>query len=67
MRHRFRPRIFGFGGFLLDGKAGGNSDFQTVIRIFLKQMVTDNTLPFHPSSDPFNSPENQAHLKKIYA
>lgn len=41
-------------------------DLPTAVRMFLKQMVRENALPFRPSADPFKSPQNQAYLKKLY-
>ena len=41
-------------------------DLPTAVRMFLKQMVSDQALPFRPKIDPFYSEENQAYLKKAY-
>lgn len=38
-------------------------DVNTAVRIFLKQFVRENGLPFRPAADPFFSPENIAHLE----
>lgn len=38
-------------------------DVNTAVRIFLKQFVRENGLPFRPVADPFFSPENMAHLE----
>lgn len=40
-------------------------DLPTAIRMFLKQMVKDNAMPFRPVADPFYSEENQTYLKKL--
>ncbi len=37
-------------------------DLASTVRMFLKQMVRENGLPFRPAVDPFYSPQNQAHL-----
>jgi len=42
-------------------------DLTTAVRIFLRQMVTDNALPFQPELDPFYSHNNIAALKKSIA
>jgi len=39
-------------------------DLTTAVRIFLKQMVNDQGLPFRPERDPFHSPRNQNALKQ---
>lgn len=39
-------------------------DLATSVRMFLKQMVRENGLPFKPEADPFYSPQNMAHLRK---
>ena len=38
-------------------------DVNTAVRIFLKQFVRENGLPFRPVADPFFSHENMAHLE----
>ena len=38
-------------------------DLTTAVRVFLKQMVNDQGLPFKPALDPFHSPKNQEALK----
>jgi len=38
-------------------------DLTTAVRMFLKQMVMQNGLPFRPEIDPFFSPRNQEALK----
>jgi addiction module antitoxin, RelB/DinJ family len=38
-------------------------DVNTAVRIFLKQFVRENGLPFRPVGDPFFSPANMAHLE----
>jgi len=43
---------------------GMGMDLTTVVRVFLRQMVTDRALPFKPELDPFYSPKNQQALKK---
>lgn len=40
-------------------------DLASTVRMFLKQMVRENGLPFKPAADPFYSPQNQAHLRKV--
>ena len=39
-------------------------DLASAVRMFLKQMVRDNGMPFRPSVDPFYSPQNMAHLRQ---
>jgi len=38
-------------------------DLTTAVRMFLKQMVMQNGLPFRPEIDPFFSPRKQEALK----
>jgi len=38
-------------------------DLTTAVRVFLKQMVADNALPFRPELDPFYSASNTAALR----
>ncbi|WP_303963855.1 type II toxin-antitoxin system RelB/DinJ family antitoxin [Succinatimonas hippei] len=45
--------------------AGMGMDVSTAVRIFLRQVVTDRSLPFRPSLDPFYNPANVAHLRKV--
>ncbi len=39
-------------------------DLASAVRMFLKQMVRENGLPFRPGGDPFYSPQNMAHLRQ---
>jgi len=39
-------------------------DLTTAVRLFLRQMVTNQALPFQPALDPFYSRSNRAALKK---
>jgi len=39
-------------------------DLTTAVRVFLKQMVNDQGLPFKPELDPFYAPSNKAALKR---
>lgn len=39
-------------------------DLASTVRMFLKQMVRENGLPFKPAADPFYSPQNMAHLRQ---
>jgi len=41
-------------------------DLTTAVRMFLKQMVMQNGLPFRPEIDPFFSPRNQETLKRKF-
>lgn len=41
-------------------------DLTTAIRVFLNQLVTENGLPFQPKADPFYSPANFNHLKRLH-
>lgn len=41
-------------------------DLTTAIRVFLNQLVADNGLPFRPVTDPFYSPANMRHLKRLH-
>lgn len=41
-------------------------DLTTAIRVFLNQLVTENGLPFQPKADPFYSPANMQHLKRLH-
>ena len=41
-------------------------DLTTAIRVFLNQLVTEKGLPFQPKTDPFYSPSNLAHLKRLH-
>ena len=45
--------------------AGMGMDVSTAVRIFLRQVVTDRSLPFRPTLDPFYNSANVAHLKKV--
>ena len=40
-------------------------DMPTAIRLFLKQSVINNGIPFALGRDPFYSGANQAHLSKV--
>ena len=40
-------------------------DMPTAIRLFLKQSVINNGIPFALERDPFHSNSNQAHLAKV--
>ena len=40
-------------------------DMPTAIRLFLKQSVINNGIPFALGRDPFYSSSNQAHLAKV--
>lgn len=42
-------------------------DLATAVRMFLKQMVRENGLPFKPSADPFYSESNMAFLRASLA
>jgi len=42
-------------------------DLSTAVRIFLRQMVTNQALPFQPALDPFYSMSNIDALKKSMA
>jgi len=42
-------------------------DLTTAVRVFLKQMVNDQALPFRPQLDPFYSEGNQKALAKSLA
>jgi len=42
-------------------------DLTTAVRVFLKQMVNSNGLPFKPEVDPFYSASNMAALKQSIA
>lgn len=44
---------------------GLGMDISTAVRVFLTQSVRDNALPFTPKGDPFYSPSNVEHLKKV--
>jgi DNA-damage-inducible protein J len=37
----------------------------TAISIFIHQAISHRGLPFEVKEDPFYSPENQAHLRKV--
>lgn len=41
-------------------------DLTTAIRVFLNQLVAENGLPFQPKADPFYSPSNMRHLKRLH-
>lgn len=41
-------------------------DLTTAIRVFLNQLVIDNAFPFQPKADPFFSPSNMKHLKRLH-
>ncbi len=41
-------------------------DLTTAIRVFLNQLVVENGLPFQPKADPFFSPSNMQHLKRLH-
>ena len=45
---------------------GLGMDLTTAIRIFLNQLVVDNGFPFQPKLDPFYSPSNMQHLKRLH-
>lgn len=38
-------------------------DMTSAVRMYLKEIVRVNGLPFRPSADPFYNPANIAHLK----
>ena len=40
-------------------------DMPTAIRLFLKQSVIKNGIPFPVERDPFHSVSNQAHLARV--
>jgi len=42
-------------------------DLTTAVRVFLKQMVNSNGLPFKPEVDPFYSASNMQALKQSIA
>jgi len=42
-------------------------DLTTAVRVFLKQMVNDQALPFRPQLDPFYSASNQKALTQSLA
>lgn len=42
-------------------------DLTTAIRVFLNQLVVENGLPFQPKANPFFSPSNMQHLKRLHA
>lgn len=42
-------------------------DLETAIRVFLKQMVRRNGLPFRPGGHPLYSPTHQAALRAVVA
>ncbi|MBQ4133347.1 MAG: type II toxin-antitoxin system RelB/DinJ family antitoxin [Desulfovibrionaceae bacterium] len=42
-------------------------DLATAVRMFLKQMVRENGLPFRPTNDPFYSAENHEALRRSAA
>lgn len=42
-------------------------DLATAVRMFLKQMVRENGLPFRPTNDPFYSAENHESLRRSAA
>ena len=44
---------------------GVTVDVSTAVRIFLRQVVTDRSLPFRPTLDPFYNSANVTHLKKV--
>ena len=62
--------------FRIDDEVKANADalfvrlgmnMSTAITIFLRQALQHNGLPFEVKSDPFYSPENLAHLRKVFA
>ena len=42
-------------------------DLSFAVRLFLRQMVAENGLPFRPSCDPFSSQSNVEALKRSLA
>lgn len=41
-------------------------DLETAVQVFLKELVLVNDLPFRPKADPFFSPANIRHLKRLH-
>lgn len=41
-------------------------DLETAVRIFLKELVLENDLPFRPKADPLFSPANIRHLERLH-
>lgn len=39
-------------------------DLTTAVRMYLKEIVRTNRLPFDPTADPFDNTANIAHLEK---
>lgn len=42
------------------------TDLEEAVQVFLKELVLENGLPFRPKADPFFSPANIQHLKRLH-